>query len=141
MPVAQPGDGGERVEIRDTAQLPQLHVLIAAGDRLLRAGLAALLEADDGFSVVAEAGTVDEAVTDAVRVRPDVVLMAAAGNGPGWIEATQRILAVADAAVLLLLAGTEDDQVFPALRAGARPAPGGRRAGRARGGGSGTGPW
>jgi DNA-binding NarL/FixJ family response regulator len=95
-------------------------VLIAAGDRLLRAGLAALLEADDGFSVVAEAGTVDEAVTDAVRVRPDVVLMAAAGNGPGWIEATQRILAGADAAVLLLLAGTKDDQVFAALRAGAR---------------------
>jgi DNA-binding NarL/FixJ family response regulator len=99
-----------------------LRVLIAEREGLVRAGLRALLERQEGIAVVAEAAAGDDAVAEAVRLRPDVVVMAAALPELDGIEATRRIMAAVDAGetdVLMLMDGAGDDGVFAALRAGA----------------------
>ena len=52
-----------------------IRILIADDHEVVRIGLAALLDGQPGFSVVAQAGSGDEAVRQARRVRPDVVVM------------------------------------------------------------------
>jgi DNA-binding NarL/FixJ family response regulator len=111
-------------EVSCDAPVPgeSLRVLIAEREGLVRAGLRALLERQDGIAVVAEAAAGDEAVAEAVRLRPDVVVMAAALPGLDGIEATRRIMAAVDAGetdVLMVMNGAGDDGVFAALRAGA----------------------
>jgi len=91
-------------------------VLIAARDGLLRASLRFLLERQDGITVVADAGSGGEAVAAATGVQPDVVLIDAALDG---VEATRRIRAATDAAVLMLMPAG-GDAMAAALRAGAR---------------------
>jgi DNA-binding NarL/FixJ family response regulator len=50
-------------------------VVIVHAQRLVRAGIAALLERGDGIEVVGEAASGDEAIGLARRLRPDVVLI------------------------------------------------------------------
>jgi DNA-binding NarL/FixJ family response regulator len=98
---------------------PAVRVLIADGQALVRAGLRALLEGDVGISVVGEAASGEDAVTLTRRMRPDVVLMDARLPGLDAVQAIGRILAESTVAVMLLTASEHDDQIFPALRAGA----------------------
>jgi Response regulator receiver domain len=51
-----------------------IRVLIVHPQRLVRAGIAALLEREDGIEVIGEAGSGEEAFGLARRLRPDVVL-------------------------------------------------------------------
>jgi DNA-binding NarL/FixJ family response regulator len=90
-----------------------LRVLIVERERLVRAGFRALLERQDDVSVVAEAAGGAEAVAEAERVRPDVVLMV---SDP---DAARSVVA-GGSDVLLLLTDASDDRVFAALRAGVR---------------------
>jgi DNA-binding NarL/FixJ family response regulator len=100
-----------------------LRVLIAQRERLVRAGFRALLERHDDISVAAEAASGSQAVAEAVRMQPDVVLLDIGLPGLGGVDAIRQILAAADGGrteVLVLLADALDDRVFAALRAGAR---------------------
>ncbi len=97
-------------------------VLIADDQTLVRAGFRSLLERDDRIEVVAEAADGAEAVVQARRERPDVVLMDIRMPGTDGIEATQRIVDDADLAdvrVIVLTTFELDEYVFAALRAGA----------------------
>jgi DNA-binding NarL/FixJ family response regulator len=87
---------------------------------MVRAGLRMLLTHEPDIEVVAEAADGSEAVAQAARHRPDVVLMDIRMPVLDGIEATRRILA-ADAAarVLVLTTFNLDDYVYEALRAGA----------------------
>jgi DNA-binding NarL/FixJ family response regulator len=89
---------------------------------LLRAGLRALLDAEDGIDVVGEAGDGEQAVALAREQRPDVVLMDIRMPGVDGLEATRRIVADPDLAgvkVVVLTTFEVDEYVFEALRAGA----------------------
>jgi DNA-binding NarL/FixJ family response regulator len=99
---------------------PAVRLLIADSQALVRAGLRALLEADGRISVVGEAATGDEAVAEASRLRPDVVLLDDTLPGLSCVEATGRILADPGVAVMLLTATERDERIFATLRAGAR---------------------
>ncbi len=84
-------------------------------------GLRASLNSVDGFAVVGEAGSGEDAVEIVGEVLPDVVLMDIQMPGIGGIEATRRICAHhPDCAVLMLTMYGEDEFVLAALRAGAR---------------------
>jgi len=98
---------------------PDVRVLIADGESLLRAAFRALLESGQRIRVVCEAATGEEAVALTHRTRPDVVLMDEMLPGLDSVEATGRMLAGTDAAVILLTACEGDDRIFAALRAGA----------------------
>ena len=102
------------------AAAPAVRVLIADGQALVRAGFRALLESGGRIGVVGEASTGEDAVAQASRLRPDVVLLDATLPGLNSVEATGRMLADPGIAVMLLIATEEDERVFAALRAGAR---------------------
>jgi DNA-binding NarL/FixJ family response regulator len=95
-----------------------IRVAVAHGQRLVRAGLCAMLERGGEIAVV-EAASGEEAVAIARRLRPDVVLMDVHLPGLGCVEATRRILAGPRVAVMVLTASETDARVFATLRAGA----------------------
>ncbi|MFF3772867.1 response regulator [Streptomyces sp. NPDC002232] len=100
-------------------------VLVVDDQYLIRAGIVGLLEATDGMTVVGEAGDGEEAVVQAARLRPDVILMDIRMPRTNGIDAARRILA--DAAegagppprILMLTTFDLDEYVYRALRAGA----------------------
>ena len=76
------------------ARGPALTRVVLIDDQaLLRAGLRALLDAEDDLEVVGEAGDGEEAVALALAQRPDVVLMDIRMPGVDGLEATRRIVA------------------------------------------------
>ncbi len=103
-----------------TGAAPAVRVLIADGQALVRAGFRSLLESGGRIGVVGEASTGEEAVAEAHRLRPDVVLLDATLPGLNCVEATGRILADTGIAVMLITATEQDERILASLRAGAR---------------------
>ncbi|MEO3788502.1 response regulator transcription factor [Actinocorallia sp. B10E7] len=95
-------------------------VLIADDDHLMRAGLVELLTVDPDIEIVGQAATGREAVAQARRLAPDVVLMDVRMPDLDGIAATRELRREApDAKVLILTTFEQDDYIFGALRAGA----------------------
>jgi DNA-binding NarL/FixJ family response regulator len=97
-----------------------LRVLIADDDDLMRAGLRAVLSSDESVEVVGEAADGAEAVAQARRLAPAVVLMDVRMPGVDGIAATRELAgAVPDTRILILTTFEDDDYVVGALAAGA----------------------
>ncbi|MFZ5918868.1 MAG: response regulator [Chloroflexota bacterium] len=95
-------------------------VLVADDHAIVRKGICALLATEPGIEVVGEAHDGQEAVIEAQRLRPDVILMDLVMPGVDGLEAIRRILACQPGArILVLTSFAGDDKVFPAVRAGA----------------------
>jgi DNA-binding NarL/FixJ family response regulator len=97
-----------------------ISVLLADDQALVRAGFRSLLRRAKNLTVVGEAASGDEAVQEARRLRPGVILMDIRMPGLDGIEATRRVLAELPATkVIILTTFDTDEHVFEALRAGA----------------------
>lgn len=99
-----------------------IRVLLADDQPLVRAGFAALLDAQPDIEVVAQAGDGADAVRLAVKFRPDVVLMDIRMPGVDGLEATRELVAnpaLSEVRVVILTTFELDEYVFEALRAGA----------------------
>jgi DNA-binding NarL/FixJ family response regulator len=95
-----------------------MRILLVDDHAVLRAGLRALLEAE-GMEVVGEAGTGEEAIALAERIRPDVVVMDLSMPGIGGLEATRRIAGMGQGTrVLVLTMHGEEEHLLPVLEAG-----------------------
>ena len=97
-----------------------LRVLIADDQALMRAGFRMILEVEPDLEIVGEAANGREAVAEAGRLRPDVVLMDVRMPEMDGIEATRRLLhGNNDTKVVMLTTFDMDEYVYEALRAGA----------------------
>jgi NarL family two-component system response regulator LiaR len=95
-------------------------VLVVDDHLVVRAGIRILLAPEPGIEVVGEARDGVEAVTEALRLQPDVILMDLIMPQVDGITAIERILSRQPTARILVLTAFEsDDMVFPAIRAGA----------------------
>jgi DNA-binding NarL/FixJ family response regulator len=98
-----------------------IRVLIADDHAVVRDGLSLVLTQLDGFEVVGEAATGDEAVKQAVLLKPDVVLMDVQMPGLDGVEATRRLTTqVPGVAVLMLSMYGDEAAAVGAMAAGAR---------------------
>ena len=99
-----------------------IRVALADDQELVRAGFAALLDAEDDIEVVGEAADGRQAISVVERLAPDVLLMDIRMPVLDGIEATRRIAAnpgTAAVHVVILTTFELDEYVFEGLRAGA----------------------
>ncbi|CAL9661633.1 Transcriptional regulatory protein LiaR [Streptomyces sp. enrichment culture] len=99
-----------------------VRILVCDDHVVVRAGLLALLDSAPGIEVAGEAGTGEEALALAARLRPDVVLMdLQLGEGIDGVETTRRLTAAPGAAphVLVLTTYDTDADITRAIEAGA----------------------
>ncbi|MCM3658611.1 response regulator transcription factor [Agromyces mediolanus] len=99
-------------------------VLVADDQAMVRAGFAAVLDAQPGIEVVGQASDGAEAVRLAHELRPDVVVMDVRMPGVNGIEATRALQTPPRSSdyvprVLMLTTFDIDEYVYQALRAGA----------------------
>jgi DNA-binding NarL/FixJ family response regulator len=93
-------------------------VLLADDQPLVRAGLRALLDTEEDMTVIGEAADGAEAVREAGRLRPDVVLMDIRMPEVDGLQAT-RTLTAAGVRVVVVTTFDLDEYVYEALRSGA----------------------
>jgi DNA-binding NarL/FixJ family response regulator len=98
-----------------------IRVLLADDHAVVRDGLRALLEAQPGIEVVGDVANGREAVREAQKLRPDVIVMDIAMPDLNGIEATLQIQEIAASARILILSmHSTTEHIFRALQAGAR---------------------
>ncbi|MFL5801419.1 MAG: response regulator [Roseiflexaceae bacterium] len=97
-----------------------IRVLVVDDHLVVRLGIRTLFAPEPNIEVVGEARDGLEAVAEAARLQPDVILMDLMMPQMDGITAIGQILASQPAARILVLTSFEaDDKVFPAIRAGA----------------------
>ncbi|MBA2694139.1 MAG: response regulator transcription factor [Rubrobacter sp.] len=95
-------------------------VLLVDDHAMVRQGVRAFLDTQPDISVVAEAGSGEEAVKMAAEHAPDVALMDLIMPGMDSVEATRLLTAKSPRTSVIVLTSYHDDEhVFPAIRAGA----------------------
>jgi DNA-binding NarL/FixJ family response regulator/class 3 adenylate cyclase len=117
----------DRHEVADAEEATEaggsdrIRVLLVDDQELVRTGFRMILDAEEDMEVVGEAANGKEALTEAIRLRPEVVLMDVRMPELDGIEATRRLLAegAVDAKVVMLTTFDMDEYVYEALSAGA----------------------
>jgi len=97
-----------------------IRVMIVDDHKVVREGLRAFLELQDGMEVIGEAADGEEAIGAAERLRPDVILMDLLMpklDGVGAMRALRE--RVPECRVIVLTSFLEDDRLLPAIQAGA----------------------
>jgi DNA-binding NarL/FixJ family response regulator len=103
------------------SEIKKITVLIVDDHAVVRQGLRTYIELQDDMLVVGEGANGEEAIAQAKRLQPDVVLLDLVMPQMDGVEATKGILEHSpDSRVLILTSFGEDDKVFPAIRAGAQ---------------------
>jgi two-component system, NarL family, invasion response regulator UvrY len=97
-----------------------IRVLLADDHGVVREGIRRLLEERNGFTVVAEAGTVPDLLAELRKTPIDVLILDIGMPGPGIVETLRQIKAIQPRArALVLTAYPETDYAVRVLRAGA----------------------
>jgi DNA-binding NarL/FixJ family response regulator len=99
---------------------PPLRVMLVDDHEIVRDGIRAMLDAEGDIIVTAEAGSVRDAVDEAARSLPDVIVMDVRLSDGSGIEATREIRANRPATKVLMLTSFADDEaLFASIMAGA----------------------
>ena len=98
-------------------------ILIADDHKIVRIGLKAVLDYERDFTVVGEAIDGEQAVSEAIRLQPDVVIMDLVMPKKDGVQATIEICKrLPNAKVMLLTTFGTSDGIAHALEAGAKGA-------------------
>jgi two-component system response regulator NreC len=98
----------------------KIRVLLADDHTILRAGLRRMLNEQPDIEVVGEASDGRQAVSEALALKPDVVLMDITMPEMNGIEATRQVKRALDSTRVLILTMHENEEyLFQALRTGA----------------------
>ncbi len=98
----------------------RLRVMLVDDHEVVRDGIKALLQAQDDLLVVGEAGSVKDALLQADRTKPDVIVMDVRLADGSGIEATREIRAARpQTRVLMLTSFADDEALFASIMAGA----------------------
>jgi len=120
--VAQAANVESQVELATPAkQTTQtaIRVLVVDDHEIVRKGLCTMLNEEDDFEVIAQAGSGNLAVTLALQLQPDMVILdifLGASNGLDIAQQLQR--ACPKAHIVILTGHTEEDHLFRAMRIG-----------------------
>jgi DNA-binding NarL/FixJ family response regulator len=99
---------------------PPLRVMLVDDHQIVRDGIKAMLQSQDDIVVTAEAGSVQDAIDEADRTRPDVIVMDVRLVDGSGIEATREIRAKRpETQVLMLTSFADDEALFASIMAGA----------------------
>ena len=105
--------------MHDEAQRP-LRVLLVDDHEVVRRGLRALLEAQDGIEVVGEVDTAADVVRQVGFNSPDVVVMDVRLPDGSGVEATRKVRQrFPDVAVLILSSFADEEALMSSIEAGA----------------------
>jgi len=97
-----------------------LRLLVVDDHEVVREGLVALLDRRAGFQVVAQAGSVQEAIAQARLQRPDIVVMDVRLPDGSGVEACREIRAeLPETRIIMLTSFPDDEAVLSAIVAGA----------------------
>lgn len=97
-----------------------IRILVVDDHEVVRRGICALLETEEGIEVVGQAADGLTAVAEAERLKPNVVLMDLVMPEMDGVEAIRRIREIlSDVSILVLTGFGTDDMLFPAIKAGA----------------------
>jgi NarL family two-component system response regulator LiaR len=97
-----------------------IRLLLVDDHAVVREGLRAFLQLQDGFEIVGEAADGEQAVAEAERLRPDVILMDLVMPKLDGLGAMRELRArVPGSRVLVLTSFLDDDRLLPAIQAGA----------------------
>jgi two-component system response regulator DevR len=106
--------------MHDSGERRSLRLLVVDDHEVVRQGLVALLDRREGFEVVAQAGTVAEAVAEAAKFEPDLVIMDVRLPDGSGIEACREIRAARpETRVIMLTSYPDEEAVLSAIIAGA----------------------
>jgi len=98
----------------------QIRVMLVDDHEIVRRGLQTILERNPEITVVAEAGSVADAVREATRMQPDVIVMDLRLPDGTGVEACRQIRSdLPDTQVLILTSHADEDALFSAVLAGA----------------------
>jgi DNA-binding NarL/FixJ family response regulator len=104
----------------DAGQNPLVRVLVVDDQRLMRDGIASLLEIQEGIEIVGTAANGQEALEQVASVQPDVVLMDVRMPIMDGVEATRRLHhQLPNCKILMLTTFDDGEYVLEALRGGA----------------------
>lgn len=99
---------------------PPLKVMLVDDHEIVRDGIRAMLANEADVVIASEAGTVREAIDEADRTRPDVIVMDVRLSDGSGIEATREIRARhPETRVLMLTSFADDEALFASIMAGA----------------------
>lgn len=90
----------------------KIRVMLVDDHAVVRVGLRMLLEGEEDIEICSEAQSASEAVMEAVKTKPDVILMDIGLPDMSGIEATREIKRVCPQAAIVALTIHEDEQYF-----------------------------
>jgi DNA-binding NarL/FixJ family response regulator len=103
-----------------TTKTQAIRILLVDDHEVIRVGLRTVLGQTQGVAIVGEAGTMAEAIQQAQRLKPDVILMDVRLPDGSGVDACREILeALPGTRVIFLTSYADDDSVLAAVLAGA----------------------